>query len=175
MRPGSNCRSKRLGYAGYSLAELPAGMIFLFVGLVIPMIVLCSITYRASIFYFAVRDSCIRAAKAPTFSEARTRANASFTRAVAAFSEISGTQQIRIVVKPLNGDPATIVDGPIPRARLNANDNLYLIRETATGTVAPLVAMNGGFFGMSIPGLTGTYPLTLRYDALVENTDGLSE
>ncbi|MBA3859876.1 MAG: hypothetical protein C0507_23450 [Cyanobacteria bacterium PR.3.49] len=150
-------------------------MIFLFVGVAIPMLILCSITYRATLLFFAVRDSCIRAAKAPTYTEAQTRANNSFTRSIAAFSEITGTQQIRILVKPVNGSAASVVNGPIAQAALNKTDNLYFIREVATGTVSPLIAMKGGYFGMSIPGLTTAFNVTFRYDALVENPDGLTE
>jgi hypothetical protein len=167
---------QRKGPHGYSIAELPAGMIFLFVGVVIPMIILCSITYRASLLFFACRDACIRAAKAPTYTEAQTRAANAFTRSISAFSEITGTQQIRILVKPVNGSAASVVNGPISQASLNKNDNLYFIRLTAVGTVSPLIAMKGGYFGMmNVPGLTSQFNITFRYDTLVENPDGLTE
>jgi hypothetical protein len=160
---------------GYSIAELPAGMIFLFVGVAIPLIVLSSITYRGLFLYFATRDSCIRAAKAPTYSEAQTRASASFTRSVAGFTEISGTQTLRIVIKPLAGGPSTVRTGPLALGSVNTSNNVYFIRELVNGTVAPLLGMNGKYFGLNIPGLTSSFNLSLRYDALVENPDGLTE
>ncbi len=166
---------RKNGLTGNSIAELPAGMIFLFIGIAIPLLILSSISYRAVLLYFACRDSCIRAAKAPTYSEAQTRALTSFNRSVAGFTEISGTQQIRIVIKPLNGSAASVVSGPLPRNSINTSTNIYLIRELVNGTVAPLIAMGGGYFGMNIPGLTSTFNLALRYDALVENPDGLTE
>lgn len=160
---------------GYSIAELPAGMIFLFVGVAIPLLVLSSITYRALFLYFACRDSCIRAAKAPTFSEAQTRASTSFARSIAGFHEISGTQFLRVVVKPLSGGAAGVVTGPLAAGSVNTTNNVYFIRQRVNGTVAPLVAMNGKYFGLNIPGLTASFNLSLRYDALVENPDGLTE
>lgn len=163
------------GLSGNSIAELPAGMIFLFVGIAVPLLILSSISYRAVLLYFACRDSCIRAAKAPTFSEARTRATASFNRSIAGFTEISGTQQIRIVIKPLTGTGSSVVSGPLPSNSINTSNNIYLIREFVNGTVSPLIAMKGGYFGLNIPGLTSTFNIALRYDALVENPDGLTE
>lgn len=165
----------RKGRKGYSIAELPAGMIFLFVGVAIPLLVLSSITYRALFLYFACRDSCIRAAKAPTFTEAQTRASASFTRSVAGFNEISGTQNLRIVIKPLSGGALSVVTGPLAAGSVNTTNNVYFIRELVNGTVAPLVSMNGKYLGLNIPGLTASFNLSLRYDALVENPDGLTE
>lgn len=174
MRSLLKSPNRNKGSRGYSLAELPAGMLFLFVGIAIPLLILCSITYRASLLYFACRDSCIRAAKAPTWTEAVSRAATSFNRNVSAFTEISGTHQIRIVIKPVNGTSPSLVTGPISQASLNKTDNLYFIRETVTGTVSPLIAM-GGYFGMNIPGLTAPFSLTVKADALVENPDGLTE
>ncbi len=165
--------TRRKGRKGYSLAELPAGMIFLFVGVAIPLICLASVTYRASLLYFACRNSCIKAAKAPTWTEAVTRANTTFNQSVAAFTEISGTQQIRILIKPISGSNPSTVSGPLARNSITSN-NLYFIRETCNGTVAPLFGM-GSYLGLQIPGLTSQFRLRLRYDALVENADGLTE
>ncbi len=150
-------------------------MIFLFVGIAIPLLIMSSISYRAVLLYFACRDSCIRAAKAPTFSEAQTRATTFFNRNIAGFTEITGTQQIRIVIKPLNGSATTVTTGPLAANSINTSNNIYLIRQLVDGTVAPLIAMGGGYFGMNIPGLTSRFGLALRYDALVENPDGLTE
>lgn len=175
MIPRLRCQLRKNGLTGNSIAELPAGMIFLFVGIAVPLLILSSISYRALLLYFACRDSCIRAAKAPTFSEARTRATTYFNRSVAGFTEISGTQQLRIVIKPLNGAAASVVNGPLAPNTVSTSTNIYLIRELVNGTVSPLIAMRGGYFGLNIPGLTSTFNLALRYDALVENTDGLTE
>ncbi len=162
------------GRTGYSLAELPAGMIFLFVGVAIPLICLASVTYRASLLYFACRNSCIKAAKAPTWTEAVSRAATTFNQSVSAFTEISGTHQIRILIKPVSGATPSTVSGPLARNSISTSNNLYFIRETVNGTVSPLFGM-GSYLGLQIPGLTSAFRLRLRYDALVENADGLTE
>lgn len=164
----------RKGHQGYSLAELPAGMIFLFVGVAIPLIILASVTYRATLLYFACRDSCIRAAKAPTWSEGVTRGTNAFNKTVSSFTEISGTPQIRILIKPINGSASSTVLGPLARNSIDTTNNLYFITESVNGTVSPLIAM-GSYFGLEIPGLTAPFGLRLRFEALVENTDGLTE
>lgn len=175
MIPRLGCKRRKNGLTGNSLAELPAGMIFLFVGIAIPLLILSSISYRALLLYFACRDSCVRASKAPTYSEAQTRATNFFNRNISGFTEISGTQTIRIVIKPLSGASATVVNGPLAAGTVNTTNNIYLIRELVNGTVSPLFAMRGRYFGLNIPGLTSTFNLALRYDSLVENPDGLTE
>jgi hypothetical protein len=157
---------------GSLLAEYPAVLWMLFIGIAIPMILIASCGYRALLFYFAVRDSCYKAAKAPSFSQAQTSATTTFNTEVAAWNGISGTESIFIVTKPLNGNPPTISNTKLPANTVNTNLNIYFIREIGNGSIQPLVS-GGTYMGMTIPGLTGPFPLQIKYDTYVENPSGL--
>lgn len=161
---------------GYSMAELPAGLLLLVVGILIPMIVLASISYRISILWFATRDAALRAAKAQTFTQGQTNANARFATNVAAFSEISGTLQVRVMRKNLNNNSIRqVLNGPINQGQLDTTNFIYFIRTDCNGDVAPLVAQTGKYFGLSIPGLTSRMNVRFFYEAYVENPNGLTQ
>lgn len=159
---------------GYSLAEMPAGLILLFIGLFIPFVIMISITYRVSILWFATRDSCIKAAKAATFTDAQSRALSNFARNIAGFPYISGTPTVEIMSKPVAGGPPVFSSTKLAVGSVNTSDNLYFIRETVNGTISPLVTM-GSYFGTQIPGLTGPLNVTTRCEGYVENPNGLTE
>ena len=172
MLPG-RLESKR--QQGYSIAELPAGLILLFIGIFIPLMILASISYRVSLLYFATRDSCIRAAKAPTFTAAQLKAQTTLARDIAAFSELAGSETIQIMTKPLSGGSATFSSVRLPPNSVDTNNNIYFIKETVNGTVAPLVTMKPSYFGSSIPGLTASFNVQMTFEAYVENPNGLTQ
>jgi hypothetical protein len=165
-------KSKRNCF-GDTIAELPAVMFLLFIGLLIPMMCYASSVYRMVFFYFAVRDSCNRAAKASTFTAAGTTANTVFTTDVAGWNDISGTQSIKILIKPIPSGPATFATSPLAQGTVNVTNNMYFIRETAVGSIHPLFGP-GSWLGISIPGFTGPLPLNIVVDAYVENPSGLT-
>ncbi|HEY9786733.1 MAG TPA: hypothetical protein V6D17_15125 [Candidatus Obscuribacterales bacterium] len=167
-------RKKANRRRGYQLAEVPAGLILLILGIFIPLLIISSITYRVSLLWFATRDSCLKAAKAPTFTEANNRAQTNFNRNIAGFPGISGTATIQIMIKPLSGGPPTFSSTALPASSIDTNNNIYFIRETANGTLNPLVQMSS-YFGKSIPGLTGPFNVQTRFEALVESPNGLSQ
>src|SRR5271155_4426034 len=108
-RTGRKTRKSR----GYSLAEMPAGLMLLFIGIAFPMIILASIAYRSFLVFFATRDCCMKAAKQSTFTNAQATATAVFNTDMAAWNGISGTEQTNIVTKPLGGGANTISGAPL--------------------------------------------------------------
>jgi hypothetical protein len=163
---------KRNGF-GNTIAELPAVMFLLFIGLAIPMMCYASSVYRMLFFYFAVRDSCNRAAKASTFTLAKSTAATIFTTDTTAWHDVSGTQSIKIVIKPIPTGTATFSTTALAAGTVNTGSNMYFIRETAIGSVNPLFGP-GQWLGLSIPGFTGPLPLNIVVDAYVENPNGLT-
>lgn len=169
-------RKTKSGVRGYSIAELPAALILLIVGIMLPMIILASISYRASFLWFATRDACIRAAKAPTYTQGAANANTRFAADIGAFSEISGTLTLRVLRKRVDNNSApTVLTGPINSNQLNTNNSIYFIRTVCNGTVAPLVKQAGNYFGLIIPGLTTDMDVRFFYEAYVENPNGLTQ
>jgi hypothetical protein len=157
---------------GSLLAEYPAVLWMLLFGIALPMILLASIGYRGLLFYFAVRDSCYKAAKAASFSSAQTIDATAFNTEVAAWHGIGGTETIFIVTKPLNGNAPSVSSTFLPAGSVNTNTNIYFIREIGNGTIQPLVSA-GSLLGLNIPGLSGPFPLQIKYDTYVENPSGL--
>jgi hypothetical protein len=158
---------------GTTIAELPAVLILLFIGLTIPMLCYASCLYRTIFFYFAVRDSCNRAAKQSTFTLAQGTASSLFATDKAGWNDISGTESIKILIKPIPSGSPTFSSSPLAPGTVNTNSNMYFIRETAVGSISPLIG-TASWFGMSIPGLNGPMPLTIVVDAYVENPNGLT-
>lgn len=157
------------------MAEMPAGMILLFIGLGIPLIIMASVAYRAVLLHFGTRDCAIKGARQNTFTKAQTTATTTFSRDINAFTGISGTENLVVVVKPLAGGPSTAQAGPLPANSVDKSKFLYFLRATATGQVEPLTWCKNGWMGMNVPGLTGPFPLTITSEAYVENPDGLTQ
>ena len=158
---------------GNTIAELPAVMFLLFIGLAIPMMCYASSLYRTVFFYFAVRDACNRAAKASTFTLAQTTASTIFASDVLAWHHVSGTQSIKIMIKPIPSGAPTFSSTALAPGTVNTNSNMYFIRETAAGSISPLFGP-GQWLGLNIPGFTGPMPLNIIVDAYVENPNGLT-
>ena len=155
------------------MAEYPAVLWMLFFGIAIPMILLAGFAYRGLLFYFAVRDSCYKAAKAPSFSAAQNTATTTFNTEVAAWHGISGTEAVDVGVKALTSGTLTYLPGPLAPGSVNTSANIYFIREIGTGSIQPLIS-TGPFLGMNVPGLSGPFPLTVKYETYVENPQGLT-
>lgn len=159
---------------GSLLAEMPAGLYLLFVGIALPMLVLASMFTRTFLLYQATIDSCKRAARASSYTDANTKATDVFNQNAAAWNGVSGTPTFSVLVKPLNGNPTQVKTAPLPAGSVKISENVYLARVVVNGQVEPLVPVGYTWQGMSIPGLTAAYPLTLNYVSYFENPSGLT-
>ncbi|MDR3615466.1 MAG: hypothetical protein P4L53_18045 [Candidatus Obscuribacterales bacterium] len=148
-------------------------MFLLFIGLLIPMMCYASCVYRMVFFYFAVRDSCNKAAKASTFTVAGTTATTVFAADMAGWKDISGTESIKILIKPIPSGSPTFSASALTPGTVNVTNNMYFIRETAVGSIHPVFGP-GSWLGLSIPGFTGPLLLNIVVDAYVENPSGLT-
>jgi hypothetical protein len=172
MVPGQRfARARSRRSSGYSFAETGVGLWLLFVGIGFPLIILASITYRYVMFYFDCRNSCLRAAKAPTFTQAQATALSIFSQDQQAWNGVTGTETINILIKPLAGGAPTISTTPL--TKIDADNNIYFIQAVCNGQINPLVQF-GSWMGLSIPGLTGPYPVNVVVEFYAENPDGLT-
>jgi hypothetical protein len=169
---------KRKRRKGSLLAEMPATMYLIFFGLLLPLIGIATIGYRISLAYFAVRDSCYKAAKSSTFSTAPSAATlnaaAAWTTDTAAWHGISGTETIFIVAQPIAGGTESVFSSKLTTAP-NTTTNMYFIRLIANCQIQPFFPTPKGWMGLAVPGLTTAYPLTMKYQYFVENTAGLTQ
>ena len=70
--PSSRIKRKNRKHSGTFLAELPAVLYLLFIGVAVPMLILGSMFGRAFLLYSATQDACIQAARSRSFTEAKT-------------------------------------------------------------------------------------------------------
>ncbi|CAN5213425.1 hypothetical protein BH11CYA1_BH11CYA1_35680 [soil metagenome] len=161
---------------GSSIAEMPVALWAIFIGLLFPLAILTSMGYRASIVYFATDAACRKASKAPSFTEAQTRATTTLTTDLASFSGISNVvPTLTIKIKSLGSTTESTSTTVLPPGSVNTSQNIYFVILGVDADIDPIVHFNNGFMGMSVPGLTGPYTLHMAAQAYVENPNGLTE
>lgn len=161
---------------GSSIAEMPVVLWAIFIALLFPLAILTSMGYRASIVYFATDAACRKASKAPSFTEAQTRAATTMTADLAAFPGISNVvPSLSIKIKSLTSGSYTTSTTVLPAGSVNTSANIYFVILGVDADIDPLVHFAGGFMGLNVPGLTGPYTLHFASQAYVENPNGLTE
>lgn len=167
-------RSVTRSQAGNLMAEMPAGLYVLFFGIAMPMLIMATMATRAFLCYQATIDSCKQASRQSTFTLARNKALAVFAASSAAWTGISGTPTFAIIRKPLGAGPNKVYGAPLPTGDISSSSYVYLARVVVVGQIDPLFPIGYNYAGMSIPGLTTGYPLTMTYVFFFENPSGLS-
>jgi hypothetical protein len=173
-------RKKHRRPNGNSLAEMPAALYLLFVGIFIPLLALAVFSYRISLVFFAVRDAACQAAKSQTFTAAQAAASSSWAHDISGWNGISGTENLVIVIHSIadggnsgTSDGAeTISSTALPQNSVNTATKVYFYRTICTCTMQPW--FGGKWIGLKIPGLTAPYTSTMNYQEVVESTAGLS-
>jgi hypothetical protein len=161
---------------GTAVTELPVVLWILFVFLLFPLLIFASIGYRGSILYFAADSAVKKAAKSPTFTDANTRDAAVLSTTLGPFSGIAaGAPVLSVMVKPIAGGNPTIYPGKLAPGSVDTSKNLYFVMSKVDADLSPLVQFNGSWMGMSIPGLTGPFHLTINTQSYAENPSGLSQ
>lgn len=161
--------------SGSMLSEMPAAMYIVFVGLLIPLIGLITLSYRYTMLYFAARDACYQAAKSATFTLAQTNAATRWGTDIAAWTGTTGTETLYIVIQPIGGGAETTSTTKLPASPApNAQNFVYFIRLVGTCDIQPLFK-GASWEGLSIPGLTAVVPVTLKYQTYCENPSGLTQ
>ncbi|PWT94306.1 MAG: hypothetical protein C5B53_13495 [Candidatus Melainabacteria bacterium] len=158
---------------GSALADAPGTIWALFIMLAFPAMCYASLFYRATFVYFATRDASYYAAKSATFTLAQTNANTRFTTDMNTFNGISGTYTLYIVAQPIAGGTPTYYTAPLAPGTLDTTNNVYFLKVVTASTIQPLFNMGPSWLGMSIPGLTGPYNLTVVSQFFSENPTGL--
>lgn len=130
------------------MAEFPAAIILLLLGVAFPIIIMASIFYKVYMFECIVKNGAQIGSEMPDLTSATTAASNYCTShkpaGVSCATPVVSLVQ-RTVTYNQNGTPKTYP--------------AYFIQVTGTGSVPPLVQMHD-FFGLQVPGLTG--PITLQ-------------
>lgn len=159
---------------GSALAEMPAALYLIFIGLAIPLIGLTLFGLRAALIYFSVRDTCYHAAKSSTFSNAKANAATTWAADSKLWGGVTGVETTYVVVHPLNNGPETIQATPLPPSPApDPSTANYFIRVVSTCSIQPF--FGGSWIGMDIPGLTVPYNMQISYQYYAENPSGLTQ
>lgn len=161
---------------GYSMAELPASLWLLLIGLAFPLIIMISMSYRACFLYFASDIAAKKAAKSPTYTDAVANAAISLKGALKDLTGITpGAPVCSILVRPLSGGSLTEYKSKLAAGAVDTSKNLYFVRTAVDADLDPLVHFDPKWLSMSVPGLTGPYHLRFNIDTYSENPSGLTE
>jgi hypothetical protein len=164
--------------SGSAMADFPAALWLLVLGLLLPILCLATMSFRAIFFYMAVRDCCYQAAKEESFSDANSKAAAVFTKDIDAWNglKITANPNVVVVIRDTAGSTTKEVAGPLkaPDAPVDTKANVYMLKVYCDGDIQPLIPTGNysGFF-CNIPGLTGPYPMQMSYQVYTENPNGL--
>jgi len=157
---------------GGTIAEMPAAMWLVFMGLLIPFIGLMTFGYRVSLAYFGVRDAALQAAKTTSYTNASAKALAVWGADNNAWTGVTGTQLTTYaVIHPLSGAAETAQASPL--TTVDTNLNLYFVRVTAISSVKPVVTNGYNWWGVSVPGFNAPISLSNTYQVYFENPQGL--
>jgi hypothetical protein len=187
QRPSARQTFPRRGCSGASLAEIPAVLYILFICLLIPLIVLATITMRAAFFSSVAKDAAHAASKAGIFKYSSPPPAGSQPDAVTlALTTAKATAQALGVVIPsddsvkteilaneiANPSNVTVSSDMLPAGTLDPTKFVYSVRVSVTGQIDPLLKFNSGVFG-NVPGLTGPVTLSVSGEEMVENPQTL--
>ncbi len=141
------------------MAELPAALLLLLIGIAFPCIIFSSIFYRVYMFNCMVKNSCQVGA-----SQVDVPTGIQSVKDFLVAKSLSG-----VVVNP--APTVTVLKRAItytPSSGPKVTYTAYFLQVVATGTVDPIVHFTS-FFGLSIPGLTGPVPLSCTQATYFEN------
>jgi Flp pilus assembly protein TadG len=144
---------------GSQLAELPAAIILLLLGIAFPLIIMASMFYKVYMFQAIIKDGAQIGSQQQDFTTASSVASTYLTTHRPAGVTVAAPT-VTLIQRNITyntGSPAT----PHTYAA-------YFLQVTSTGSLSPLVQM-GSFFGMQIPGLTGPFTLQATQAVYFEN------
>lgn len=166
--------------SGSSMAEMPAALMIIFVGMFLPLFILASITLRTTLLSAAVKDAAHAAAKAKTFAngtpEKPSAQEVAAEQAGATASRFGGITldnvQTGIVTTRLGTKQVTRSTSPL--VVVDTSKNVYAVEVTVKGRIEPIIRCETGFLA-NVPGLTGPMPLNMVASEMTENPQGLTE
>lgn len=162
-------------FRGNSILELPVVLFAVLVGLGFPLTGLATLTYRTALFHAVVRQSCTEAARARSFSEARTIAQSVISKGCSSFTGITTKQcVVSIVTKNIATNKESESFVALPNEVIDTEKYLYFIKVTADGKIKPMVESANGLAGVSIVGYSQPYDLTTSMKLFAERPRGLA-
>jgi hypothetical protein len=182
LTSGLKTRRTRSAYGG-AIAEVPAGIWFLVVGFLLPLLFIAAWGLRIGLVYWSTRDACYQAAKSPTWDDvggvngAQTNAKNQWATDQAAWNASAWPVpkfDLAIMAQPIAGGAPS---GPFYSAlpSVNTSTFIYFIRLNTQTSIPPLISGWTWQGGLNIPGFTSPVTVAMTYQVFVENPSGLTK
>jgi hypothetical protein len=160
---------------GSSIIELPVLLFVAFVILGFPLAGLATLTYRAALFHAIVRNACVEAARARSFTSAQNVARASLSSGCSMFTDLGlGQCKVSIVTKDVSTNAESESFRPLAKDSIAPDKNLYFIKVDVNGSIAPVIETRTAPGGLSSPGYTEPYNLSASMKLFAERPMGLA-
>lgn len=177
LRAASN---KRRSQNGHTIAEQPAGLWLLFIGMFFPLVAMVTLGLRFTFMLLSAQEAAVQASLSRTYSTDisstdRSAVNSARDTAIRVINKFPGVTFNNCSTAILIADTQS-TNIARQTVKLNApadtSRNLYFLETTITGTVAPFIQSSG--FWSGIPGLTQPYTIKLSARKVAENPQGLN-
>jgi hypothetical protein len=172
------------------MAEAPAAIWIVFVGIGLPLIILASLALRFGLFWEAAKQAAQVSCQAQTFqanpafpANALSASNSAYITANNTIQAVGGCSlnQVNVYIgsTPMNSLTTTWLNAgapnqPISPSLIDTDQNVYSIKVVLVGQVNPLITFNLPYFG-NIPGITQPLPASVAEERVFENPMGLSQ
>jgi len=167
------------------MAELPVVLWLLLVCGVIPLMIMATITMRATLLNAAARDAAHAAAKASTFEQseeghpsARQLAESTAHATASKFAGVTISQVKTSIMITDADNPSAPSDIRTIKLRptdvIDTSKYVYSVQVEVSGYVEPLIRFTLPVFG-DVPGLTKPMEMKVSGVEMFENTEGLKE
>ncbi len=170
--PKSNGRRKP---PGSTLPELPLALTIMFLCLLMPLIDLATMTLRGTFVFSAALQAAHTAARANTYTQARTLASEQVAKVGRAISGVQIKQIRATIIESPRSSPSRFktYTQALPDDAAMA-DKLYQLEIAVDAEIDPLVHVQLPFSDAQVRGLNAPFPISVSSRRFVENPDGLS-
>jgi hypothetical protein len=158
---------------GTSIAELPVTLwVFIFF-MVMPLIDLVTLGYRATLAYSGIRQATTKAALESSFTKSIATAGSVLGQNGASWTGVSYSST-KLYVVQVDQSGAELEGGAdTPWAGVINQQDVYLIRLRTSASLDPLINLAPTGTWNSVPGLTSPLTFTFTYQVATEHPEGI--
>ncbi|HEY9712438.1 MAG TPA: hypothetical protein V6C72_03150 [Chroococcales cyanobacterium] len=175
---------------GNTIAEMPLGMLLIFLGIGFPMLLGCAIGYKVMLVYYAIRDACTHGAKCGSWSDRLNPVTNQNTLGVpnevafvinkdlGFYKNVVSTSPTPIITctiwqQPIGGGAGSTVSNT---TLSNADETKfnYSLQVQYDCQIEPFLYKGWNGWMGKVPGLSAPFPMSVRYQTYCENPKGLA-
>lgn len=169
-------------FTGAAMAEQPAVMWLIFIGLFFPFLCIATLGLRYTYLMVATKEAVLQAALAKTFSanasstdlSAVNAANSTASSVISRFEGVTvNSIRTEIVISDTTNSTIQITNAKLS-APADSSRNLYLLQTTLEGQIQPLAQTQSSPWIRVVPGITAPWTVRVSARRVAENPQGLN-